>query len=91
MHVSRSYGALKTLVSKTKKAGFEAIKVSDSLQSSGAWYSLIYEDGTSEKFQASGWTDKLKDDKFKDRVVELMNKEIIMRFENKEGPAGDFL
>jgi RecA/RadA recombinase len=72
-----------------EESWFEAIKVSDSLQSSGAWYSLIYEDGTLEKYQASGWTDKLKDDKFKDRVVELMNKEIIMRFENKEGPAGD--
>ena len=73
-----------------EESWFEAIKVSDSLQSSGAWYSLAYEDGTIEKFQASGWTDKLKSEKFRSRVIQLMDEEIIMRFENKEGKAEDF-
>ena len=73
-----------------EESWLEAIKVSDSLQSSGAWYSLVFEDGTSEKFQASNWNEKLKNDKFRARVVQLMDKEIIMRFENKEGSADDF-
>lgn len=73
-----------------EESWLEAIKVSDFLQISGAWYSLVFEDGTSEKFQASNWNEKLKNDKFRARVVQLMDKEIIMRFENKEGSADDF-
>jgi recombination protein RecA len=73
-----------------EESWFEAIKVSDSLQSAGAWYSLVYEDGTIEKFQASGWADKLKSEKFRSRVLQLMDEEIIMRFESKTGSADDF-
>ena len=50
----------------------------------------MYEDGTSEKFQASKWKDKLKEEKFKNRVLQLMDDEIIMRFETKQGKADDF-
>jgi len=73
-----------------EESWFEAIKVSDSLQSSGAWYTLIHEDGSTEKFQASKWAEKLQSEKFKSRVLQLMDEEIIMRFENKEGKAQDF-
>mgnify|MGYP003116629877 FL=1 len=73
-----------------EESWFEAIKVSESLQVSGAWYTLMYEDGTSEKFQASKWLDKLKEDKFRNRVLQLMDEEIIMRFESKQGSAEDF-
>ena len=50
----------------------------------------MYEDGTSEKFQASKWLDKLKEEKFRNRVLQLMDEEIIMRFESKQGSAEDF-
>jgi len=69
---------------------FEAVKISDALQCSGAWYTLFYEDGKSEKFQASKWSEKLQDNKFKARVLQLMDEEIIMRFEAKQGKADDF-
>ena len=73
-----------------KESWFEAIKISDNLKQSGAWYNLIYEDGTSEKFQASKWKEKLQSDKFRDRVLQIMDEEIIMRFDKKEGKAEDF-
>ena len=73
-----------------EESWFEAIKISESLQNSGAWFSLFYEDGTSEKFQASKWKEKLKSEKFKARVLQLMDEEIIMRFENKDGKAEAF-
>ena len=53
-------------------------------------YNLSYEDGTSEKFQASKWKEKLKNEKFRNRVMQLMDEEIIMRFEKKQGRAEDF-
>ena len=73
-----------------QESWFEAIKVSDSLKQSGAWYNLVYEDGTSDKFQASRWMEKLQDEKFKNRVLQIMDEEIIMRFDKKEGKADDF-
>lgn len=73
-----------------KESWLEAIKVSDNLKQAGAWYSLIYPDGTEEKFQSAHWLDKLEDDKFRNRVFEIMDEEIIKKFDNREGDAGDF-
>jgi recombination protein RecA len=73
-----------------RESWLEAIKVSDNLKQAGAWYSLIYPDGTEEKFQSAHWLDKLEDDKFRNRVFEIMDEEIIKKFDNREGDAGDF-
>ena len=73
-----------------EESWFEAVKVSDSIEQTGAWYNLIYEDGTSEKFQAAKWKEKLQDEKFKNRVLQIMDEEIILRFEKKEGSAESF-
>ena len=73
-----------------EESWFEAIKVSNNLKQAGAWYNLIYEDGTSEKFQASKWKEKLQSEKFRNRVLQIMDEEIIMRFEKREGNAKDF-
>lgn len=75
---------------KDEESWLEAIKGSDSLKQSGAWYSLVYKSGKEEKFQAAKWLEKLKNKKFKDRVLEVMDQDIIMRFEKKEGKAKDF-
>ena len=75
---------------KDEESWFEAVKGSDSLKQSGAWYSLVYKNGKEEKFQAAKWLEKLKDKKFKNRVLEIMDEDIIMRFEKKEGKAKDF-
>ena len=73
-----------------QESWFEAIKTSDALKQSGAWYELCYADGTCEKFQASGWNAKLENDKFKNRVLEIMDNEIIYRFDQRIGEAADF-
>tara|TARA_Y100000310_G_scaffold335428_1_gene417479 strand:+ start:512 stop:1630 length:1119 start_codon:yes stop_codon:yes gene_type:complete len=73
-----------------EESWLEAIKVSDNLKSAGAWYNLVYEDGTSEKFQAAKWKKKLQNEKFRNRVLQIMDEEIIMRFEKKEGDAKNF-
>ena len=73
-----------------EESWFEAIKVSDNLKQAGAWYSLVYEDGTAEKFQAAKWKEKLKSEKFRSRVLQIMDEEVIMRFDKKEGKAEDF-
>ena len=73
-----------------EESWLEAIKGSESVIQRGAWYELVYDDGSTEKFQASRWLEKLSDEKFKDRALAVMDKEVIMRFEKKEGEAQDF-
>jgi recombination protein RecA len=73
-----------------EESWFEAIKPSHFLNNSGAWFSLEYEDGTSEKFQKSGWISKLQEEKFRTRVLQIMDEEVILKFENKTGKADDF-
>ena len=73
-----------------RESWLEAIKISDNLKQAGAWYSLVYPDGTEEKFQSAHWLDKLEDDRFRNRVFEIMDEEIIKKFDNREGDAGDF-
>tara|TARA_Y100000034_G_scaffold122819_1_gene168760 strand:- start:8637 stop:9767 length:1131 start_codon:yes stop_codon:yes gene_type:complete len=73
-----------------EESWFEAIKSSDYLKQSGAWYSLRYEDDTEEKFQPSKWKNMLEDQRFRDRVLELMDEEVILKFDKREGDANEF-
>ncbi len=73
-----------------EESWFEAVKGSDNIKQAGAWYTLVHEDGTEEKFQAAKWMEKLSDEKFRNRVLAIMDEEIIMRFDKKEGKAEDF-
>jgi len=73
-----------------EESWFEAIKGSKSLSNSGSWYSLEYADGTVEKFQPSRWMKALEGEKFKARVLEIMDREVIQKFDNREGDAKDF-
>ena len=73
-----------------EESWLEAIKGSTSLIQSGAWYNLTYENGTTEKFQAASWKDKLTNEKFRNRVLQIMDENIIMRFDKKEGKAEKF-
>ena len=69
---------------------FDAIKGSDHMIQSGAWYTLRFEDGTEQKFQPSRWIEFLEDEKFKARVIQIMDEEVIVKFKNREGVASDF-
>ena len=73
-----------------RESWLEAIKSSDSLKTSGAWYTLVHKDGKEEKFQQKGWLEKLEDQKFYDRVIELLEEEVVLKFDEKTGKAEDF-
>ena len=68
----------------------EAIKSSEHLQNAGAWFTLQYADGTTEKFQTKTWADKLNEEKFYNRVIELLEKEVVMKFDKRLGNAEEF-
>lgn len=73
-----------------EESWLEAVKSSESLSSGGAWYTLKYKDGTTQKFQSSKWTEMLQDDKFKNRILELMDEEVILKFDSRSGDASTY-
>ena len=73
-----------------EESWLEAIKGSDNLRTAGAWYTLFYADGKEEKFQKAHWTEKLQNENFRNRVFEIMDEEIIGKFDKREGSAEDF-
>jgi len=73
-----------------EESWFEAIQISDSLKQSGAWFTLVYSDGTEEKFQRKQWITKLSSEKFKARVLEIIDEDVIKKFSNREGNASDY-
>ena len=64
-----------------------AIKLSgsDRFKQSGAWCKLITKSGKELKFQASKWAKHLEDAEFKQTVFEIMEEEIINRFDKGGG------
>jgi recombination protein RecA len=73
-----------------EESWFDAIQVSDRLKQSGAWFTLVKNDGSEEKFQRKMWTDKLKNEDFRKSVLTIMDEDVIMKFKNREGKADDF-
>jgi recombination protein RecA len=72
----------------------EAIKGKTDHLESGVWNKLTYADGTVEKWQGleEGFTKLMKtNDKFKQRVMEIFDYEVIQKFDKKIGNASDFL
>ena len=73
-----------------EESWFDAIQSSEHLTRSGAWYELKYTDGTSEKFQSAHWQTKLEGEKFRTRVLEIMDEEVVLKFHDRTGDAADF-
>ena len=73
-----------------EESWFEAVKGSKHLVSSGAWYTLTMGDGSTVKFQPSKWKDKIKDEKFRARILKIMDEEVILKFDQREGDAADY-
>jgi len=69
----------------------EAILTSDSVAQSGKGkWTLTFEDGTSEEFTSANFHKKLEDKKFEERVLKLLEEELIDKFAHKSGKAADF-
>ena len=76
---------------RDEESWFDAIKSSDYLTSAGAWYTLSTPDGYTKKFQPSKWTELVTtDNEFKERVIRLMDEEIVQKFDKREGSADAF-
>jgi|TARA_X000001388_G_scaffold74360_4_gene67274 recombination protein RecA len=73
-----------------EESWFDAIQVSERLKQSGAWFTLVKNDGSEEKFQRKNWTDKLQKEDFRESVLTIMDEDVIMKFKNREGNAQDF-
>ncbi len=73
-----------------EESWFDAIQVSDRLKQSGAWFTLVKNDGSEEKFQRKTWTSKLAKEDFRESVLTIMDEDVIMKFKNREGNAQDF-
>ncbi len=73
-----------------EESWFDAIQVSDRLKQSGAWFTLVKNDGTEEKFQRKTWIKKLQKKDFKESVLTIIDEDVIMKFKNREGKADDF-
>lgn len=73
-----------------EESWFDAIQISERLEQSGAWFTLVHNDGSKEKFQRKQWVTKLEDDKFRESVLTIMDEDVIMKFSNREGNASDF-
>ena len=76
---------------RDEESSFDAIKGSSSLTSAGAWYTLKTEDGYEKKFQPSKWTDIIsQDEEFRSRVIQIMDEEIVSKFDKRQGDAKNF-
>lgn len=71
---------------------FDAIASSPNLVRTGAWYTLLDDSGNAlgAKFQATRWTERLQEKDFRARVHEIMDEEVIHKFDKRIGEASDF-
>lgn len=76
---------------RDEESWFDAVKGSDCLTSAGAWYTLKTRDGYEKKFQPSKWAEIIKsDEEFRSKVIQLMDEEVVQKFDKREGKAEDF-
>ena len=74
-----------------EESWLDAIRGSKYLTSGGPWYSLLNADeSVCKKFQASKWLECLKEESFRNRVLEIMDEEVILKFNNREVEAASF-
>ena len=64
-----------------EESWLEVIKQSSSYKNAGGWCVLNH-DGKEHKFRAKEWTEKLKDKKFKDLIIQIMDDELIHKFDS---------
>ena len=69
---------------------FEAIKSSEHLKNSGPWWTLVYADGSEEKFQVKKWIDFMQRQEFRARVMQLLDEEVILKFDKRLVEADRF-
>ena len=67
-----------------EESWLEALRLSGSDRfKAGAWNKLYAKDGKEFKFQRTQWVEKLKDSEFRQAVLDIMDEEIIKKFETE--------
>ncbi len=66
---------------------FEAIK--PFIKQMGAWYEIEVS-GQSKKFQFAQWEELMADQDFREAVYKIMEEEVIVKFENRQGEAKNY-
>lgn len=58
---------------------------------SGQWKAIVFDDGTEEKFREADFPKKYKEDeRFRNRVLEILDEEQVRKFANRTGHADTF-
>lgn len=65
-----------------EESWFEVIKQSSAYRVGGGWCYLKTQDGKEHKFRSKEWMEKLKDKKFKKMIIDIMDEELIKKFES---------
>ena len=84
------WGNTDTVGVQDEESWFDAIQISSSLNNSGAWFALTMEDGAEVKFQRKQWLEKLKNEQFRNRVLQIMDEDVIKKFSDRTGKATDY-
>lgn len=74
---------------KDEESWLDAIKSSERYKG-GAWKEIELNDGEVIKFQEANWLEKLKEPKFRESVLSIMDEYLIEKFANKTGKAKDY-
>ena len=62
--------------------------ISPFLEQAGAWYKIKLKDGTLKSFQRKDWEELMEADSlFKERALEIMDTEVITKFNDRTGDA----
>jgi len=64
-----------------EESWLEVIKKSSYYKNAGGWC-ILNHSGKEHKFRSAEWKEKLQDDKFKKMVIEIMDEELIHKFES---------
>jgi RecA/RadA recombinase len=73
-----------------EESWLDAIKSSPKIVVGGAWYTLIGEGGEERKFQRKNWREELKDPDFKKAILDIIDEEVIVKFDERGGDASQY-
>jgi len=68
---------------------FEAVQASPHL-ATGSWNTLKFTDGTETKFRTDDFGLNMKEPKFRARIMELVEEEVVQKFDRREASASSF-
>lgn len=76
---------------RDEESWFDAVKASKHMKSAGSWYTLTMPNGYTKKFQPSRWTKLIEsDEEFKKNIIELIDIEVVQKFDKREENANKF-